>query len=55
VLAQHVELALDVVAGEQVARLCVLGDQPQRLPLAPAADEDRRRSGWGELSVRSSR
>jgi len=40
--AQHVELARQVRAGEQVAGLRVLGDEPQRLPLATAANHDRR-------------
>jgi hypothetical protein len=41
VLAGHVEFARDV-RGEQIARLRVLGDQPQRLLLPRAADQDRR-------------
>ena len=40
--AQHVELAGEVRAGEQVAGLGVAGDEPQRLPLAGAADQDWR-------------
>jgi len=40
--AQHVELARQVRAGEQVAGLRVLGDEAQRLPLATAANHDRR-------------
>src|ERR1039457_288343 len=40
--AEHVELAGQVRAGEQVARLRVPGDEPQRLLLARAADHDRR-------------
>ena len=39
---QDVELAAQVRPGEQVARLGVAGDEPQRLPLAAAADHDRR-------------
>jgi hypothetical protein len=56
-LAEHVEFARDVRAGEQVARLRVLGDQPQRLLLPRTADRIGgcgRRSGCGELRVRSS-
>jgi hypothetical protein len=40
--AQHVELVLQVDAGEQVAGVRILRDQPQRFALATAADEDRR-------------
>src|SRR6266851_8465864 len=40
--AQHIELAGQVGAGEQVAGLSVLSDQPQRFALAAAADQDRR-------------
>ena len=42
--AQHVELVRDGVhrRAEQVARVGVLGHHPQGLPLAAAADEDRR-------------
>jgi hypothetical protein len=45
--AQYVELARQVVLEpgawqvEQVARVAVPGDQPQRLPLAAASNEDR--------------
>ena len=60
VLAQYVELVgkLPGVVGEEVAGVGVLGDEPQRLLLAAAADQDRRvrlaESAWGEFSVRSS-
>src|SRR6516165_2926991 len=48
VRAQHVELTGEVGAGEQVAGLGVAGHEPQRLPLARAADHDRRmRLGQG--------
>src|SRR3954452_4346312 len=40
--AQHVQLVLEVRAGEQVAGVGVLGDHPQRLLLPAAADEDPR-------------
>ena len=39
---QDIELAGQVRPGEQVARLRVAGDQSERLPLAAAADHDRR-------------
>src|SRR5205823_10685086 len=42
VLAEHVELVGQRGAGEEVARLRVAGDHPQRLPLSATADEDRR-------------
>src|SRR6185437_8047940 len=42
VLAQDVQLAGLVAAGEQVARVGVLGDQAKRLLLAAAPDHDRR-------------
>src|SRR5579875_2938204 len=42
VLAQDLQLAGLVTAGEQVARVGVLRHQPQRLPLPAAADHDGR-------------
>ena len=61
--AQDVELVPDVVAElaawrvEQVAGVRVPRDEPQRLALAAAGDEDRGRGRWtelGELSGRTS-
>src|SRR5260221_12284729 len=43
--AQHIELAGQVRAGEHVAGLSVLSDQPQRFALAAAPDQDRRGGG----------
>jgi hypothetical protein len=44
-MLQHVELVTDYVgahAGEQIARVAILGDEAQGFLLAPAADQDGR-------------
>ena len=41
-LFKHIELVLRVRRREEIARFRVLGDEPERLPLAGSADHDRR-------------